>query len=118
MKKGLIAIVSLVALAGCGDYYDYYTGGIRYTQDGPDCIYYAGENGQRYSSDIHSMNNHKKIVYRNTQCADLYARDNFDTPVRVERQILVPAAQPTCGCNSCGMPKPVSRRKYVVVSAN
>lgn len=120
MKKGLIAVISLVALAGCGDYYDYYTGGIRYTQDGPDCIYYAGENGNHYSSDIRSLNNNKKIVYRNTRCADLYARDNFGNAPRADRQILAPAAQPvyapSCGCNSCAMPKPVSRRKYVVVS--
>lgn len=119
MKKGLIAIVSLVALAGCGEYYDYYTGGVRYTQDGPDCIYQMGETGRKYSVDIRNIDSNKKIVYRNTRCADLYARDNFDTPARADRQILAPAAQPTtCGCNSCNMPKPVSRHKYVIVSAN
>lgn len=119
MKKGLIAVISLVALAGCGEYYDYYKGGIRYTQDGADCIYYAGENGYKYSADIRSLDNNKKIVYRNTRCADLYARDNFGMTPRADRQILAPAAQPvttSCGCNTCGMPKPIARRKYIVVS--
>lgn len=123
MKKGLIAVISLVALAGCGEYYDYYKGGIRYTQDGADCIYYAGETGNHYSADIRSLNGNKKIVYRNTMCADLYARDNFGNAPRADRQILAPAAKPvvttSCGCNSCGygMPQPIARRKYVVVSA-
>lgn len=119
MKKVLVSVIALVALAGCGDYYDYYKGGIRYTQDGEDCIYYAAENGYRYSSDIRSIDGNKKIVYRNTRCADLYARDNFGMAPRADRQILAPAAKTvttTCGCNTCGMPQPISRRKYIVVS--
>lgn len=123
MTKYLIAVVSLVALAGCGEYYDYYKGGVRYTQDGADCIYYSGEKGVHYSPDISTLDNNKKIVYRNTRCADLYARDNFDNAPRADRMILAPAAQPvvttSCGCNTCNHAanQPVSRRKYVIVSA-
>lgn len=119
MKKGLIAVVSLIALAGCGEYYDYYAGGVRYTQDGADCIYYSAEKGNNYSNDIQNLNGDKKIVYRNTRCADLYAHDNFNTAPRADRQILTPVAQPvvtqSCGCNSCGNTQSVPHRKYVIV---
>ncbi len=113
MKKMLVSVFALTALAGCGGYFDYYKGGVRYTQDGEDCIYYAGEVGRKMSADVAGMDNTKKIVYRNTRCADLYARDMFGQEARHDRQILVPAARevtvPACGCNSCG----VSRR-YII----
>ncbi len=121
MKKVLFSMLVLTALVGCGGYYDYYKGGVRYTQDGQDCIYYAGEQGRNFSSYVDGMNESKKIVYRNTRCEDLYARDTFGQEVQQKRQILVPAAQEvkvekaSCGCNSCV--KPVLKRRYVIVSA-
>ncbi len=126
MKKVLIPVVALAALAGCGGYYDYYKGGVRYTQDGQDCIYYAGEHGRNFSQYVGGVDNDKKIVYRNTRCEDLYARDTFGQERRQERKILVPAAQEvscnlcganvekvSCGCKTCG--QAVLKRRYVIM---
>ena len=103
MKKVLVSVIALTSLAGCGAYYDYYKGGVRYTQDGPDCI------------------------YRNTRCEDLYAIDNFGQEPRHDRQILAPAAQVTpcdscarvekVSCNSCAQAQPVLKRRYIIVPA-
>ena len=111
MKKVLVSVLALVALAGCSAYYDYYKGGVRYTQDGEDCIFYSNESGYRYSSDIRSLDTDKKIVYRNTKCRDLYARDNMNQPSRTERQVLAPAAKSDCACQT-GCTK---TKKYVFV---
>ncbi len=116
MKKMLVSVFALTALVGCGGYFDYYKGGVRYTQDGDDCIYYAGEYGRKFSNDIAGMDMTKKIVYRNTRCADLMSRDTAAQDVRQERQVLTPAARQvtteSCGCNNscntCG-------RRYVIV---
>lgn len=123
MKKVLISIFGLVTLAGCATHFDYYQGGVRYTQDGTDCIYYSGEKASRFSDDIKGMKDGKKIVYRNTLCADLYAKDTFGQAQRQDRKILTPAAQEVscgynnCGCNSCAKPaQPVLTRRYVIVS--
>lgn len=117
MKKVLFSVIAVVALAGCASYYDYYKGGVRYTQDGEDCIYYAGQQGRHYSSDIRDIDSTKKVVYRNTRCSDLFAADNFGTAPRPSRQVLAPAAKtvaaPACGCKTCGV-QPVSRRYYIV----
>ncbi len=131
MKKVLVSIFGLTVLAGCATY-DYYEGGVKYVQDGTDCIYYSGEQGRRFSNDIYSMDNGKKVVYRNTLCATLYNQDNLGQAPRRDRQVLAPAAvQTPCGCNSCGQPAveapvfgcktcnaaaPVVTRKYYVVS--
>ena len=112
MKKTLFALFGLAVLTGCSAYYDYYKGGIRYTQDGEDCVFYSAERGRHYSDDIRSLDTDKKIVYRNTQCRDLYLRDNFGAAQRTERQVLTPATSKpaTCGCaNKC------SKKKYVFV---
>ncbi len=113
MKKTLFALFGLLVLAGCSSYYDYYKGGMRYTQDGDDCVFYSAERGRHYSEDIRSLDLDKKIVYRNTKCRDLYLRDNFGAPQRTERQVLSPAAQtvkPECGCA-----KKCTKKKYVFV---
>lgn len=130
MKKVLVSVIALTGLAGCGAYYDYYKGGVRYTQDGQDCIYYAGEYGRNFSQYVSGIDNGKKIVYRNTRCEDLYARDTFGLPQRNERQVLAPAAQEVSACNSCNAPaevvstcnscakaQPVLKRRYVIVPA-
>ena len=133
MKKVLFSIIGLTALAGCGSYYDYYEGSVRYTQDGSDCIYYSDEYSRDYSENVAGFEFGKKIVYRDTRCEDLYARDMMGTGARNERRVLTPAANAsnvatanivpvstcnTCGyrpaCSSCGQ---VAARKYVVVPA-
>lgn len=132
MKK-ILALTALVALAGCSDYYDYYKGGVRYTQDGDNCIYYSNETARHYSSNVNAADLGKKIVYRNTRCADLYARDTLDQEPRAERRVLTPATnvtyiedaadaprqiivQPTekksCGCKKAKK----ATRQYVVVT--
>lgn len=116
MKKTLFALFGLVVLTGCSTYFDYYKGGVRYTQDGEDCIFYAAERGRHYSDDIRLLNTDKKIVYRNTMCRDLYLRDNMGVASTNARQILVPAAAtvadaPKCAkCNKCA-----TKKKYVFV---
>jgi hypothetical protein len=121
MKNILISILGLLALASCSSYYDYYKGGVRYTQEGSDCVYYAGEHGRKFSSDVRDMDKSKKIVYRDTLCASLFKKDTAGQPIRPERQILTTAAMETscgsCGCNGCGMQAaPVLKRRYVIVT--
>ena len=109
MKKASFALLGLLVLAGCSSY-DYYRGDVRYTQDGEDCVFVSTERGRRYSEDIRSLDMDKKIVYRNTQCRDLYVRDNFGQASRTGRQVLVPAAKQECGCV-----KKCDKKKYVFV---
>lgn len=110
MKKILFALVGLTLLAGCSTYYDYYKSGIRYTQDGDDCVFYAAERGRHYSKDIRSLDMDKKIIYENTMCQDLYLRDNIDIKTHTERHVLKPVANKSCGC-----PKKCGQKKYVFV---
>ena len=115
MKKSLVAVFGLAVLTGCAGYYDYYKGGVRYTQDGEDCIFYAAERGRHYSDDIRKLDTDKKIVYRNTMCRDLYVRDNAGVASTNARQILMSAATVADApkCNSCG--KCATKKKYVFV---
>jgi hypothetical protein len=119
MKKILIYTVAMAGLAGC-TYYDYYKGGIRYTQDGKDCVYYSDEYARHYSDKIDGIDGNKRIVYKNTKCADLFAHDNAGRTARNDRQVIVPAptedaTKPVkvadCGC--CKV-EPVSRRFYTI----
>jgi hypothetical protein len=119
MKKILISIFGLVALAGCSTSYDYYKGGVKYTQDGDDCVYRAGERGREFSDEVRNMDKDQKVVYRNTSCADLFKKDNAGR-YRQERQALRPAAAgagKSCACKrGCAQGAPVIRRRYVIVS--
>ncbi len=132
MKK-FLALIALVALAGCASYYDYYKGGVRYTQDGEDCIYYSGEFARHYSREVNAADLDKKIVYRNTRCADLYARDIAGQEVRQERRVLTPAAEvsyveepvvaprqivvkPASVKKSCSCCQKKTTKQYVIVS--
>ena len=132
MKKFLISVVALAGLAGC-TYYDYYKGGVRYTQDGADCVYYSGEYARHYSYDINGIDGEKRIVYRNTRCEDLFARDNAGRTERNDRRVLVPASvanrkpkpapkpvvapkpveKPCCECTSAEL-VPVSRQFFAL----
>ena len=109
MKNILISLFGLAILTGCASYYDYYKGGVRYTQDGDDCVFYYAERGRHFSDKIRSLDTDKKVVYRNTKCSDLYLRDNAGQPARHDRKIIVPAAKSDCGCKTC------STKKYVIV---
>ena len=116
MNKVLVSMLAVAALAGC-TYYDYYKGDIRYTQDGDDCVYYADEYARHFSENISGLDNDKRIVYRNTRCEDLFARDNGARLTRNERKALVPvsveqpvASQGCCGCKA----EPISRRFYTI----
>ena len=63
-----------------------------------------------YSKDIRSLDMDKKIIYENTMCQDLYLRDNIDIKTHLERRVLKPVANKSCGCSKkCG------QKKYVFV---
>ncbi|MDR0727196.1 MAG: hypothetical protein LBF37_03985 [Rickettsiales bacterium] len=120
MKKVLCSILGLAALSGCA--YDYYKGGVKYVQDGADCIYYAGERGQKFSNDVYSMGKDQKVVYRNTLCASLLDKDSAGQAYVQDRQVLASAAKEascnSCACKSgCSRATPVMKRRYVIVSA-
>lgn len=113
MKKTLFSVVALALLAGCAS--DYYNGDVRYVQSGEDCIFYASESGSRYTNDISDVDIDKRVVYRNTSCADLFARDNGGVAPRPTRAVLTRAAQPaapSCGCKKCD-----GAKRYVIVPA-
>ena len=63
MNKILFSVVAATAIAGC-TYYDYYKGGVRYTQDGKDCIYYTDEYARHYSASIDGIDGNNRIVYK------------------------------------------------------
>lgn len=98
MKKILVSVLTLGALSGCAGYYDYYKSGVRYTQDGDDCIFYSAERGRHFNDRIRSLDTDKKIVYSNTKCETLYSHDMTGQLPRHDRKIVVPAPKKTCGC--------------------
>ncbi len=122
MKKVLFSIIGLVALTGCSSHFDYYKGGVKYVQEGTDCVYYTGEQGQKFSDDVRGLKKEQRVVYRNTLCANLFEKDTAGQ-YRNERQVLAPAANDTpctsCGCKTatCAQAAPVMKRRYVIVSA-
>ena len=118
MKKILASVFALTVLAGC-TYYDYYKGGVRYTQDGEDCVYYMDEYARHYSEGIRGIDGSNRVVYKNTRCADLFARDNAGRMERNDRKILTPVAVETTSCkkfsSGCGAEMvPVTRRFYTI----
>jgi hypothetical protein len=120
MKKFLISVFGLVVLAGCSASYDYYKGGVKYTQDGDDCVYRADERGREFSDEVRDMDKNQKVIYRNTLCADLFKKDTAGR-YRQERQVLksapAPVACKSCACNrGCAQGVPVIKRRYVIVS--
>ena len=102
MKKILVSVLAVAALTGCAGYYDYYKSGVRYTQDGEDCVFYSAERGRYFNDEIRSLDADKKVVYKNTKCETLSARDMMGQATRHDRKIVVPAAKKSCGCKkSC-----------------
>ena len=118
MKKVFLSILGLTLLAGCSGY-DYYKTDVRYRQNGKDCVYYYDEAGKKFSNEIRSLKDAKKIVYRNVRCEDLYMEDTFGYSERNDRKAIVPAfveEKPVkkCGCNKCGK-KQVLKNRYIIV---
>ena len=117
MKKVVLSVLGLTLLAGCSGY-EYYETNVRYYQDGEDCIYYYDEDGEKFSKEIRSLRDDKKIVYRNTRCEDLYNDDTFGAE-RNDRKAVVPVfveEKPAtkCGCNKCAK-KQVLKNRYIIV---
>ena len=119
MKKLLVYTIVMAGLAGC-TYYDYYKGDVRYTQDGKDCVYYSNEYARHYSDDVAGIDGKNRIVYKNTKCSDLFARDHAGRTERADRKVIVPAATEVsakpakiadCGCCRA---EPISRRFYTI----
>ena len=119
MKKAILSLLGLTLLAGCSGY-DYYDANVNYRQKGEDCVYYFDESGEKFNQDIRSLKDSKKIVYRNTQCSDLYMQDTFGAE-RNDRKAILPVfteeknVKP-CSCNKCGKKK-VLKNRYVIVPA-
>lgn len=119
MKKTILSLLGLAVVAGCSGY-DYYKTDVRYRQSGKDCIYYFGEKGKKFNEDIRSLKDAKQIVYRNTQCSDLYGNDTFNYE-RNDRKAIIPvyveqkSSNTGCGCSKCNKKRFVKNR-YVVVS--
>ena len=122
MKKFLAFVFAVVALAACSGY-DYYKGDVRYRQKGKDCVYYIEEYARNYSEEIRGIDGDNRIVYKNTRCSDLFARDNGGRIERNDRKVLVPAiteepvvsscAKYSSGCSNVEM-VPVTRRFYTI----
>lgn len=122
MKKIVLSLLGLTTLAACTGY-DYYTTDLRYRQEGSDCVYYQTEKGKRFSDDINSLRDAKKVVYRNTRCEDLYNDDTFGLE-RNDRKAIVPVyteenstiSAPKCGCSKCGKKRTLKNRYIIVPS--
>lgn len=122
MKKIVLSVLGLTVLAACTGY-DYYRTDVRYRQDGEDCVYYASEDGKRFSNDLRSLKDAKRIVYRNTKCEDLYNDDTFGAE-RNDRKAIVPVyaeensvvTAPKCGCNKCAKKRTLKNRYIIVPS--
>ena len=117
MNKLLVCTVAMAGLAGC-TYYDYYKGGVRYTQDGNDCVYYTDEYARHYSAGIEGIDGNNRIVYKNTKCSDLFARDHGGRTERADRKIIVPAMPepvqlPAADCGCCHA-EPIFRHFYTI----
>lgn len=118
MKKSVLSILGLILVAGCSGY-DYYNTDVRYRQKGDDCVYYYAEKGKKFSEDIRILKDAKKVVYKNTQCSDLYMKDTFGYAERNDRKAIVPVFfenQPMskCGCGKCGK-KQILKNRYIIV---
>jgi hypothetical protein len=117
MKKVILSMLGLGLIAGCSGY-DYYKTDLRYRQEGKDCVYYFNEKGDKFNEEIRSLKDAKKVVYRNTQCSDLYNDDTFGFE-RNDRKAIVPVyteEKPVskCGCTKCGKKRTLKNR-YVIV---
>ena len=91
MQKILSLLLVGGVLFGCSAY-NYYKGNVRYVQDGDNCIYYTSEYAKHYSDSVERFNDDNRIIYQNTRCEDLFARDNAGRTERNDRRVLVSAS--------------------------
>ena len=92
MQKILSFMIVAGVITGCS-YYDYYRGGVRYVQRGDNCVYYSEESSdEQFSDKVEEFDDENRIVYKNTRCEDLFARDNAGRMDRNKRHVLAPAA--------------------------
>ena len=102
MKKILMSFLALVMLSGCAGYYDYYKSGVRYTQDGEDCVFYSAERGRYFNDEIRSLDANKKVVYKDIKCEKLYKRDMAAKFPKYEPKVVKPVEKKPCPCKkSC-----------------
>ena len=118
MKKVVLSVLGLSLLAACSGY-DYYKTNVRYRQDGDDCIYYYGEAGEKFNSEIRNLKDAKEVVYKNVKCEDLYLNDTYGYSERNDRKAIIPAyveeeKTPACACKACGK-KQVLKNRYIIV---
>ena len=91
MQKILSFMIVAGVITGCS-YYDYYRGGVRYVQRGDNCVYYSEESSEeQFSEKVEEFDDENRIVYKNTRCEDLFARDNAGRMDRNKRHVLAPA---------------------------
>lgn len=111
MQKILSFMIVAGMITGCS-YYDYYRGGVRYVQRGDNCVYYSEESSEeQFSEKVEEFDDENRIVYKNTRCEDLFARDNAGRMDRNKRHVLAPAMV------ASKKTKPVAVAKPVVKSA-
>ena len=91
MQKILSFLIVGGVLVGCSSY-NYYKGNVRYVQRGDDCVYYTSESAKHYSDGVERFSDDNRIVYKDTRCEDLFARDNVGRTARDERRVLAPAS--------------------------
>ena len=89
-------------------------------------MYYSEESSEeQFSEKVEEFDDENRIVYKNTRCEDLFARDNAVRMDRNSRHVLVPAkvanrkpkpavaAKPAKPCCDCAAEMvPVSRQFY------
>ena len=100
MQRILSLLLVGGVLFGCSAY-NYYKGNVRYVQDGDNCIYYTSESAKHYSDSVERFNDNNRIIYQNTRCEDLFARDNAGRTERNDRRVLVSAAVANKKTKSC-----------------
>ena len=109
MQKILSFMIVAGVITGCS-YYDYYRGGVRYVQRGDNCVYYSEESSEeQFSEKVEEFDDENRIVYKNTRCEDLFARDNAGRMDRNKRHVLAPATVANRKPKPVAVTKPVEK---------
>ena len=109
MQKILSFMIVAGVITGCS-YYDYYRGGVRYVQRGDNCVYYSEESSEeQFSEKVEEFDDENRIVYKNTRCEDLFARDNAGRMDRNKRHVLAPATVANRKPKPVAVAKPVEK---------
>jgi len=109
MQKILSFMIVAGVITGCS-YYDYYRGGVRYVQRGDNCVYYSEESSEeQFSEKVEEFDDENRIVYKNTRCEDLFARDNAGRMDRNKRHVLAPATVVSKKAKPVAVTKPVEK---------